>query len=247
MANVLNDKKVILNIKNNNNRCFLWSVLAHLHPVPRANYAGRGTQYTSYEYTEMTMNGLAYPITLCQISKFEKPNISLSINVFGFDDIVFLQHITDKRDRNHVNLLLIANEDVDQYYCLIRNLSRLLGKRTYHNGNYCLHAFTKTIYSRRSYPLLSTPWSSENQSSDEQNKWLMFKNRMHQQRVPFVFYADCECFTPHVDTCIPNPDTSYKHTSQTHEPSGFCYRVVCAHSKHSMDAVVYRGQNVIEI
>ena len=45
---------------------------------------------------------------------------------------------------------------------------------------------------------------------------------------------------------MPNPDTSYTHTSQIHEPSGFCYRVVCAHSKHSMDAVVYRGQNVVE-
>ena len=74
----------------------------------------------------------------------------------------------------------------------------------------------------------------------------MFKNRMHQQRVPFVIYADIECFTSMVDTCMPNPHTSYTHTSRIHEPSGFCYRVVCDHSKYSMDAVLYRGQKVVE-
>ena len=61
------------------------------------------------------MNGLAYPITLSQIPKFEKHNPSLSIYLGGFDDTVFPLHITGTRDRNHVNLLLIRNENGDQH------------------------------------------------------------------------------------------------------------------------------------
>ena len=34
LPKVLNDEKAILNIKNNENRCFMWSVLPHLHHVP---------------------------------------------------------------------------------------------------------------------------------------------------------------------------------------------------------------------
>ena len=89
--------------------------------------ASRVAQYTPYEYTELTMNSLSYPVTLSQISKFEKQNHLLSINVFGFDGIVFPLHITGKRNRKHVNLLPIANEAGYQHYCLIINLSRLLG------------------------------------------------------------------------------------------------------------------------
>ena len=197
------------------------------------------------------MNGLSCPITLSQIPKVEKQNPSLSINVFGLDYIVFPLHITDKRDRNHDNHLLIANEDGEQHYCLIRNLSQLLGKRTHHNGqsyycNYCLRAFIKQSLLNDHIPYSQPHGPQGIKVVNEQNKCLMFKKRMHQQRVSFVIYADFKCFTSKVDTCMPNPDTSYIHSSQIHEPSGFCYRVVCAHSKYSMDTVVYRGQNVVE-
>ena len=153
----------------------MWSVLAHLHPIPHGNHTSRVTQYTSYEYTELLMNGLVYPITLSQIPKFEKQNPSLSINVFGFDDIVFPLHITDKCERNHVNLLLMANRDGDQHYCLIRNLIRLLGKRTHHNGqsyycNYCLHAFTKQSLLDDHTPYCQPHGLQRIKVVDEQNK-----------------------------------------------------------------------------
>ena len=40
--------------------------------------------------------------------------------------------------------------------------------------------------------------------------------------LPFVIYADFECFTIPVNTCQPNPDKSFTQTYQKHEPSGFC-------------------------
>ena len=48
---------------------------------------------------------------------------------------------------------------------------------------------------------------------DRQQQKQLFKNQVRQQRVPFVIYADFECFTSKVDTYTPNPDTFYTHIS----------------------------------
>ena len=44
-------------------------------------------------------------------------------------------------------------------------------------------------------------------------------------RVPFIVFANFECFTPHLSTCQPNPDKSYTKQYQKHIPSGFCYHI----------------------
>ena len=54
------------------------------------------------------------------------------------------------------------------------------------------------------------------------NTMLCFNNYQKQLPIPFVVYADFECFTKPVNTCNPNPDYSYSYDYQKHEPSGFC-------------------------
>ena len=51
---------------------------------------------------------------------------------------------------------------------------------------------------------------------------LHFKNYHKQLPIPFVAYADFECFTKSMNTCSPNPKDSYNYNYQKHEPSGFC-------------------------
>ena len=43
--------------------------------------------------------------------------------------------------------------------------------------------------------------------------------------MPFVIYADFECFTKPMNTCCPNPEDSYNYNYQKHEPSGFCFYI----------------------
>ena len=54
------------------------------------------------------------------------------------------------------------------------------------------------------------------------NSMLRFKNYHKQLPIPFVVYADFECFTKPMNTCGPNPKDSYNYNYQKHEPSGFC-------------------------
>ena len=67
--------KAIVNIRNEDNKCFLWSVLAALHKV-KAN-AERVNHYFKYE-RELKID--KYPVSLADIDRFEKQN-SVSVNV----------------------------------------------------------------------------------------------------------------------------------------------------------------------
>ena len=59
----------------------------------------------------------------------------------------------------------------------------------------------------------------------KENTMLHFKNYDKQLPVPFVIYADFECFTKPMNTCSPNPKESYNYNYQKHEPSGFCFYI----------------------
>ena len=53
------------------------------------------------------------------------------------------------------------------------------------------------------------------------NTILNFKNHFKKLPIPFVIYADFECFTKPINSCQPNSNKSYTETYQKHEPSGY--------------------------
>ena len=46
-------------------------------------------------------------------------------------------------------------------------------------------------------------------------------------RVPFLVYADFECYTEKLSTCYPDDSRSFTNQYQHHKPSGFCYLIKC--------------------
>jgi len=50
-------------------------------------------------------------------------------------------------------------------------------------------------------------------------------------RVPFVIYADFECFTENISSCQPDEGRSYTEKYQKHKPSGYCYMIKCYNDK----------------
>jgi len=61
----------------------------------------------------------------------------------------------------------------------------------------------------------------------EKGSILEFKNSKHSMHVPIVVYADFECLTKQTESCKPNSEHSYAEQYQKHEPSGFCFNIVC--------------------
>ena len=54
---------------------------------------------------------------------------------------------------------------------------------------------------------------------------LEFKNFHRSEKVPFIVYADFECFIKPIQSCDPNDKSSYTKQYQKHEPSSFCYYI----------------------
>ena len=246
MPDYILHKRAVVNVKNYDNKCLLWSILACLHPAARDK--DRLSNYVKYQ-NELNMTGVSFPTPLSQIDIVEKKN-NMSINVFGYDEEnkVYPLRVSSSMREKHVNVLHIANEKTS-HYCWISNFSRLVGNRTKHKAKAfycynCLHGFTRKqlldqhkelCYEQRTqkikFPVDTTA---------------RFKSIHRQLRAPFIIYADFECYTARLATCANNPKQSHSTAYQLHEPSGFCYVVVSAVDRFTKPAVVYRGESVVD-
>ena len=242
------NKKAVLNIQNQDNKCILWSILAHLHPIARKNNPQRVTKYRPYE-NELNMAGVTYPTPLADITKIENNN-NISINVIGYDstDGFYPLRVTRNIKERHINLLLIKEGD-KSHYCLIRHFSRLMSKRTDHNGAQyycynCLHGFSTQDRLDKHMPLCYKQ-RAQKIVFPEKEKTIKFKNIKRQLRVPFIIYADFECYTEKIANPANNPNKTNTTTYQHHVPSGFSYMVVSAKQDYTRAPVVYRGANVV--
>ena len=75
---------------------------------------------------EVHIHITTFPVNLLQIGRFEKQNLTISVNVFGYEkkNITILRKNKNYKE-NIVDLLLINEVEV-QHYCVIKNLSRLI-------------------------------------------------------------------------------------------------------------------------
>ena len=76
-------KKAVINMKNNDDQCFKWSVTRALNPVEKNSE--RITKELKDQSERLDWSGLKFPVKLDQIVIFEKNNPEISIKVFGFD------------------------------------------------------------------------------------------------------------------------------------------------------------------
>ena len=74
-------KKKIINLKNEDDKCFKWAVTRALNPVEnRHERIDRELRKTS---KILNWSRLKFPVNLSDINKFENHNSSISVNVFG--------------------------------------------------------------------------------------------------------------------------------------------------------------------
>ena len=108
------NSKAVINIQNNDDdKYFLWSVLAHLY---EANYHRERVEHYKPHETELNMNVIVYPVAVKDVPKFEKQN-NISVNVFGYEDGYYPLYISRNQQEKHVNLLLIEKGG-KTHYCL---------------------------------------------------------------------------------------------------------------------------------
>ena len=225
----LAQKKAIINMKNEDDKCFTWSVLRALNP--REDHAERIDKDLNKKEDSLNMTGIVYPVQLNAIDKFERQNPTISINVFGYEESVCTLRVSKCEDRVVVNLLLIS-DDEKRHYCLIKSMSRLLSSQTSKRNGVqyycmrCLNPFHSQESLDKHLEYCSTHEAVKTEMPGE-GTILSFKNYNRSMRVPFIVYADFESFIKPIDTCRPSPENSYTKQYQKHTPSSFCYYIKC--------------------
>ena len=252
----ISTKKAVINMKNNDDQCFKWSVTRALHPVEKNSE--RITNELKEQSERLDWSGLKFPVKLDQIVIFEKFNPQISINVFGFEDkVVYPLRLSKRkserseRERSEneqtINLLLISDGE-KQHYCLIKSLSRLLSSQVsgHKESNvFCLNCLNH--FPNEEKLKIHEEYCLKNQAirieMPEKGSFISFIHHNRSIKVPFVVYADFEAFMEEIPISEQNEKFSFTQKYQKHKPSGFCYKIVCFDERYNQKPVLFRARS----
>ena len=144
-------KKATMNIKNKDNKNFLYCLSYIRKPVLKD--AQRPSHHIE-QLNNFDISGIKFPVTLNQIEKFEQQNPDFSVNVFKHDKnvdtdvkLIPLYTTPEHTRKYHANLLQIGSSQ-KPHYVVITNMNRLLFDKTSDRHKmyickYCLATFAK--------------------------------------------------------------------------------------------------------
>ena len=217
-----NPKKGLINLKNDDNKCFLWCHVRHLNPQEKN--ANR-IKLEDREFAKrLDYSGITFPVTVNQIPKIEKQN-KININLFGYDKSPYPIYISKARNIDHLDLLYIEKEEeeVKQHYVYIKDFNRFMYHFSKHKEkkHFCKNCF-QCFYSEdvlakhitncieiNGVQAVEMPKPYIDKNGVERAPCVYFQNHHRQLPVPFEIIADFECNTEKVSICKQSDSKSY--------------------------------------
>lgn len=265
----IKDKKAVINVKNNDNKCFKYSLLSKFDN--RSNKTVFNKNYFKMLEIKSGLNFKLtdFPTSISQIKKFERLN-NVSINVYSLNDkkVIFPLHICDIEKKNHFDLLLF-NNDKTLHYCYIKHFSRFIrSQKTKHCSKLIICKRCFTTFGK--IPCQSKLWGIqgliEHQKHCGKNRlgrpimfeegdddFIYFKNYKNTQRIPIVIYADFECILTPKQPDIKRCKKPKTHVTHLHVIMSYGFYVKVDYNIISKElvkqfgipdkVVIYRGEN----
>ena len=143
-AELRSSKKGLINIKNNDQKCFLWCHVRHINPVKI--HPERITRQGKKLVNDLDYDGVGFAVREKDFSKIEKKN-NICINAFCYENkLVFPIYISNQKFENSMDLLLIIDGD-KSHYVYIKDFDRFMFHKTKNkNKKYfcksCLQCFS---------------------------------------------------------------------------------------------------------
>ena len=239
----LANKKAIINMKNEDDKCFMWCVLRALYPKDKN--AERIDKDLKSKQDIINMNGIHYPVSLNGIKRFEDLNPNISISVLGYNKeeggVLPLQISKHTGCEYDIVLLLLKeavtgeNGEIKEktHYTLVKNKSALItSQKNNHKGkrHVCLNCFNSfnILESLNKHKEYCYKNKCVKTNMPPQNTYLRFNKFLHSEKAPFAVYADFESLIKPLDNCDPDPNKSYTKKYQKHEPISFSYYILCS-------------------
>ncbi|CAD6210601.1 GSCOCG00010918001-RA-CDS [Cotesia congregata] len=205
---------------NQDNYCFVWSIVAALYPCGPEKLDFRTSSYP-HPSSVLSYTGIEFPMSFKNIPYFEKLN-NLSINVYGIESefsnskkkkksIIIPIHLSKfKSEKETIHLLMVEwyisqfDDDLEKikprfHFALILDLSRLVRSQVTesHNKHFICNRCLNHFKLEKSYENHENDCYKINKARmilpDAEHKILKFKNFQKKDTVPFVVYADLEC------------------------------------------------------
>ena len=247
MPNELKHSRIgLINIQNNDNKCFLWCHIRHLNLSDKNPQ--RKTKEDKETVSELNYEGINFPVSKKDYCKIEIRN-NICVNVFCYEyKVVYPAYLSDQKFSDSMKLLLISS-DFKSHYLYIKTFDRFMFNRTKYKGKKCfckscLQCFNSEnvlIEHKKDCLIIN---SKENVKLEK--GFISFKNIFKQIPVPFKIYADFECILKNIDNdIIDDNNSSYTRKCQEHIPCSFTYKVVCVDNKYSKKIVLYRGKDAV--
>ena len=191
-----------INIKNDDQYCFLWCILANLCPVE--DHKNRTSSY-SMHFNKFNLEGLEFAMKVKDIPKFEILN-NLNVNVFELTGTVLTPiHINKNYLQPQIDQLLFEN-----LYCLITKLHCLINKDT-HMKWVCRRFLT--AFSSEDILNQHIDSCQKQQPTNITFSWkdhLKFEDFHMKVPVPIRVYADFECINQPTDDREAAPKVLFK-------------------------------------
>ena len=231
----------LINVRNSDNKCFLWCHVRHLNPV--SNNSTRIADTLDYSSVNFLVSAKDY-------GKLEDQN-DICINVFSYEGkIVCPMYVSEKEFNDCMNVLMMHEGD-RSHYVYIKDFNRLMFNKTKSNNKNwfcmrCLQCFSsESILERHKENFLVI---NGEQRVKLKKRFISFKNYSKKMRVPFKIYADFECIFKKSKRSgeALDENSSWSVKMEDHVPCGFRYKVVCIDDEFTKDVVVYRGKECAE-
>ena len=249
----LADKKAIINIKNYDDKCIKWCLLAYLHhddeAVKKSKRYNIPTTYAVYEKEIIEPEDIKYPINIqTDIKKFEKAN-NIKINVFQYEendrDFKNLVPIYNNRDRNTrvCNLLLIQDKSKEvEHLVWIKDLSKLKfsNNSDQHRMYWCSQCLNKAYETEKQledhYKLCFNHEAVRIElPKDVEKSKIKFTNHNNKFNHPFEIFLDFEATLQDYKYVENENDKGNqpKNAYQKHIPNSWGMKYNCIHNEYS--------------
>ena len=121
-------RKRLINIKKNDQMCFLWCHVRHINPTKehpeKIKKVDRRLAANNLNY-----NRIEFPVQEKVFSKVEVQN-NICINVFGYENkLVFPIYVSNKEYRDSIDLLLLIRDN-KSHYVYIKGFNRFMFHKT---------------------------------------------------------------------------------------------------------------------
>ena len=114
--------KGLINIKRNDNKCFLRCHLRHLNPL-------KVHPEKTKKFSDLDYKDIEFPVSRNDFGKIEKKN-NTCINVFFYENnLVYPVNISDEKFKNCMDLLMIT-DDNKSHFVYIKHFNRFICNKT---------------------------------------------------------------------------------------------------------------------